>query len=278
MIKTTFLFLLLYVLTGASVNGQSAGKSAEVKTSKRKITVTFQLDLSKEIKNITDLSTIGIRGSVAPLAWDKTYPMTDQDRNNIYEAVISFEVSNPETELEYKYVHSNVTWENTENRKLQLVDTKKLILPSANWNDGPKGSGISKEKQDSIDQKKLFNEIALMDSLLFDAYNTQNLEKLMSFFDEDLEFYHDKGGLTNYEQNREAFKENIGKEFKIRRELVKGSLEVYPVKDYGAMEIGAHQFCHVENGKLDCGTFKFLMIWQKKNGVWKITRVASYDH
>ncbi len=44
------------------------------------------------------------------------------------------------------------------------------------------------------------------------------------------------------------------------------------------MEIGAHQFCHEENGKMDCGTFQFLMIWQKKDGEWKITRVASYDH
>jgi hypothetical protein len=59
---------------------------------------------------------------------------------------------------------------------------------------------------------------------------------------------------------------------------VEGSLEVHPIKDFGAIHIGKHTFCHWENEKNDCGTFKFLMIWQKKNGGWKISRVVSYDH
>lgn len=64
----------------------------------------------------------------------------------------------------------------------------------------------------------------------------------------------------------------------LRRDLVKGSLEVYPIKDFGAVEICAHTFCQMENGKNDCGTFKNIMIWQKKNDQWKVTRVVSYDH
>lgn len=64
----------------------------------------------------------------------------------------------------------------------------------------------------------------------------------------------------------------------IRRDLVPGSLEVYPIRDYGAIEIGAHRFCHVENGKDDCGTFKFVQIWQKQQRGWKVTRVVSYGH
>ncbi|MNC99919.1 hypothetical protein D3C83_183680 [compost metagenome] len=53
---------------------------------------------------------------------------------------------------------------------------------------------------------------------------------------------------------------------------------MYPIPGYGAMEVGVHRFCHVENGKEDCGNFKFVHIWQKKDGQWKITRVVSYDH
>jgi hypothetical protein len=34
----------------------------------------------------------------------------------------------------------------------------------------------------------------------------------------------------------------------------------------------------MENGKEEIGTFKFLMIWQKKRQQWKISRVVSYDH
>jgi len=78
--------------------------------------------------------------------------------------------------------------------------------------------------------------------------------------------------------------DNFGKLFEnnkttgLRRDIVPGSLEVYPIKDYGAVETCLHRFCHVENEKNDCGTFKNVMVWQKKDGVWKVTRVISYDH
>ena len=127
---------------------------------------------------------------------------------------------------------------------------------------------------------ELFAEIAYMDSVMFDAFNARDLNKLMSTFDSSLEFYHDQGGVTNFEQNKinflAAFERN--KTTGLRRDIVPGSMEVYPVKDYGAIETGLHRFCHEENGKQDCGTFKFLHIWQKKNGQWKVTRVVSYDH
>jgi hypothetical protein len=62
------------------------------------------------------------------------------------------------------------------------------------------------------------------------------------------------------------------------RELVDGSLEVYPIKGYGAIEIGAHRFCHTEDGKLDCGTFRFLQVWRFKDGAWKVSRDVSFGH
>lgn len=124
----------------------------------------------------------------------------------------------------------------------------------------------------------LYNEIAHMDSVLFNAFNTHNYEVLKNIFTEDLEFYHDKGGLMNYAQNMASFKNLASNNNGLNRKLVEGSMEVYPVKDYGAIQVGEHTFCHKENGKDDCGTFKFLHIWQKKDGVWKISRVASYDH
>jgi hypothetical protein len=100
----------------------------------------------------------------------------------------------------------------------------------------------------------------------------------MSLFTSDLEFYHDKGGLTNFAQTRESFAKLFAGTPDIRRELVKGSLAVYPIKGHGAVEIGEHVFCHKENGKDDCGTFKFVMIWRKEGESWKISRVISFDH
>ncbi|MBC7875085.1 MAG: nuclear transport factor 2 family protein [Ferruginibacter sp.] len=143
-----------------------------------------------------------------------------------------------------------------------------IIITAINWSN-------AQTKQDSPD---LYKEIAHMDSVLFDAVNTRNLEKLKTLFTDDLEFYHDLSGLTGYQKNMESFKNNFEKNNGLRRELVQGSLEVYPIKDFGAMQIGSHTFCHPENGKLDCGTFKFVHIWQKKDGQWKISRVISYGH
>lgn len=133
-------------------------------------------------------------------------------------------------------------------------------------------------KQDSLSTPGLYKEIAHMDSLLFNALNSQDLSTIAKLFDSNLEFYHDLGGLTNYEQNIKATKSNFSKNNGLRRELVPGSMEVYPIKDYGAIQTGSHIFCHNENGKQDCGTFKFVHVWQKKNDEWKLTRVISYGH
>lgn len=128
--------------------------------------------------------------------------------------------------------------------------------------------------------KELYNEIAHMDSVMFNAFNEQNLEKLAATFAPNLEFYHDKGGLGDFTQTMENFKTLFerNKTSGLRRELVAGTLEIYPIKDFGAVEICAHRFCHTENGKQDCGVFKNIMLWQKKDGAWKVTRVISYDH
>ena len=124
----------------------------------------------------------------------------------------------------------------------------------------------------------LYKEVAHLDSVLFSAFNSRDVAKFNSFFTADLEFYHDKGGLTDYNHTINFMKSVAKNNNKLRRDLVPGTLEVYPIPGYGAIEIGQHRFCHLENGKQDCGNFKFVHIWQKKNGEWKISRVVSYDH
>ena len=143
---------------------------------------------------------------------------------------------------------------------------------------------ISAQAEDQPAKKKaatsgeLFETIARMDSATFDAFNAHEVERLMGMFTDDLEFYHDTGGLTDYRQTKESFGKLFAGTPDIRRDLVKGSLEVYPIKGHGAIEIGEHRFCHKEKGKDDCGTFKFAMIWQKTGETWKISRVISYGH
>jgi Domain of unknown function (DUF4440) len=124
----------------------------------------------------------------------------------------------------------------------------------------------------------LFQTIQSLDTQLFDAYNHCDLDKFGSLLADDLEFYHDVGGFSRSRQTTvEAVKNNICG--KVTRELVPGTLEVYPIANYGAVEIGVHRFHHPgqENVK-PVGEAKFIHLWQNKDGVWKVTRVISFDH
>ncbi|HEX3128378.1 MAG TPA: nuclear transport factor 2 family protein [Thermoanaerobaculia bacterium] len=135
--------------------------------------------------------------------------------------------------------------------------------------------------QSKEDHDKLFQTIASLDAEMFGAYNKCDLEKLGSFFTEDLEFYHDQTGLSRGRQSMiDSVKQYICG--KVRRELVEGSLEVYPLQHYGAVEVGEHRFCDPRVYNTTCGeksgVAKFVMLWQNTDGTWKITRVISYDH
>lgn len=122
----------------------------------------------------------------------------------------------------------------------------------------------------------LFQTVSALDTKLFDAYNHCDLDTLGKMVADDLEFYHDKTGLSVGKQAfLDAIKQNICG--KVHRTLVPGTLEVYPLNGYGAVEIGVHRFTHpgLDN---ELGEAKFVTIWQNKDGSWKITRVISYDH
>jgi hypothetical protein len=123
---------------------------------------------------------------------------------------------------------------------------------------------------------ELYKTIAGLDTAMFEAYNHCELDKLGSFVTDDLEFYHDQTGLSLGRQNLvDAVRNNICG--KVHRELVAGSLEVYPLKGYGAVEIGVHRFTHPD-APGNHGAAKFVMLWQLKDGAWKISRVISFDH
>jgi Domain of unknown function (DUF4440) len=127
-------------------------------------------------------------------------------------------------------------------------------------------------------QAELDKAIASLDAALFDSYNRCDLEKFSSFFVDDVEFYHDQGGVTLGRQKlTESVKNNICG--KVTRELVSGTLQVYYMKGYGAVEMGVHRFHHPGHEDTEpVGEGKFIHLWQYKDGAWKITRVVSYDH
>jgi len=126
-------------------------------------------------------------------------------------------------------------------------------------------------------QEELNKAITSLDAALFDAYNKCDLVKFGSLIDENVEFYHDQAGVVlGSPALVEAVKNNICG--KVTRELVAGSLQIYPMKGYGAIEMGTHLFHHPGHPEIGDGEGKFVHLWQYKDGAWKVTRVLSYDH
>ena len=127
------------------------------------------------------------------------------------------------------------------------------------------------------DDKKLYDTIVHLDSTFFAAYNncTLQLEEYAAFYSDSIEFYHDKGGLSTSKKDVvEGTKKNICG--KVTRELVKESVEVYPIKGYGAIEMGLHMFHNNQEKQTDPPKIsKFIVFWQNKNNEWKITKVVS---
>jgi hypothetical protein len=137
--------------------------------------------------------------------------------------------------------------------------------------------GINASAQSTAQLDSLFTTIKSLDTKLFDAYNQCDLATLGAMVSDDLEFYHDQTGLSvGKAPFLVAFKQNICG--KVQRALLPDTLEVYPLKGYGAVEVGIHRFHHPGHPEDGVGDAKFITLWQNKGGAWKVTRVISYYH
>jgi Domain of unknown function (DUF4440) len=126
-------------------------------------------------------------------------------------------------------------------------------------------------------QADLDKAVMALDTALFDAYNRCDLAKFASLLDDNVEFYHDQGGVT---LGKEALTDSIKKNIcgaDVRRELVPGTFQAHYMKGFGAVELGVHRFYHSKPNN-PTGEGRFITLWQFKDGAWKITRAISYDH
>ncbi len=126
----------------------------------------------------------------------------------------------------------------------------------------------------------LKDTIAALDRDVFDSFNRcsdpQQLHKHAGYFDPAVEFYHDTGGVT---WTRDAMLANTRKYVcgNFTRELIPGTLEVFAIKDFGALARGQHRFCDSKTHACD-GLADFTILWRHQDGQWQITRVMSYAH
>jgi ketosteroid isomerase-like protein len=152
-----------------------------------------------------------------------------------------------------------------------------LVLPRSAAAQNPPTPSIP--ALDKIENQDDLNRAGTaLDAALFDAYNRCDLDKFASFLADDIEFYHDQGGVT---LGKAALTDSVKKNIcgKVTRELVPASLKIYHMKGYGFVEMGVHRFHHPGHDDTEgVGEAQFVHLWQYKDGAWKITRVISYDH
>jgi hypothetical protein len=134
---------------------------------------------------------------------------------------------------------------------------------------------------------KLTATILHLDSAFWNAYNNCDTARFKDFVTDDVEFYHDKGGVTSGAKSLiESLDKNIcgHADSRIRREAIAGTVKVYPMQNgneiYGAIISGEHDFYITEKGKPEyhSGTANFEQLWLLKSGSWKMARILSYNH
>jgi len=114
-----------------------------------------------------------------------------------------------------------------------------------------------------------------MDSELFEAaFVTCNAQTFRAIFTDDAEFYHDRTGASYGEAVRTL--KSCPRDSGVTRTLVPGSLEVYPMHDYGAIQIGRHTFAR--RGEPGSEEAQFVHLWKRDGSNWRLARVLSFDH
>ena len=124
---------------------------------------------------------------------------------------------------------------------------------------------------------------AVLFATMFDRCDPAALADLVS---DDLEFYHDRGGLTatrtafiaDYAKGCEARK--APNAWRSRRELVPGTMKIYAIPGVGAVEEASHLFYERQGDGPETlvGRARFSMLWRLENGHWRLARAFSIDH
>lgn len=136
-------------------------------------------------------------------------------------------------------------------------------------------------------------------SILTDVIRARDAEFFHIYFDkcepakvramvtDDLEMYHDKGGVVA--RGAQVFVDDYAKSctaklkpdaWRSRRELVAASLNVHPVPGFGAIEEGDHVFYERKGDgpEKKAGIAHFVQLWALMPDGWKLSRIFSYAH
>ena len=121
------------------------------------------------------------------------------------------------------------------------------------------------------------------DTRFWQAYNACDMATMGALLTPDVEFYHDKTGLTT---SRAGVIESLRKgpcadpHMHLRRAPVDGSIAYFPLAGGFALLSGQHRFYMRHDGGAETldGQADFMTVWQRQDGRWRMHRVLSYAH
>jgi hypothetical protein len=123
------------------------------------------------------------------------------------------------------------------------------------------------------------------DDAYWAAYNAADPDAMNAWLADDVEFYHDRGGIVIGKPALAAV--NAGMKtmpVKLRREAVPGTLHFFPMRKgddiYGVLVTGEHQFYIHPQGKPErrVGRSYFSNLMLLKDRQWRVARIYSYEH
>jgi hypothetical protein len=114
-----------------------------------------------------------------------------------------------------------------------------------------------------------------MDAALFEAtFVSCDAGKFRAVFTEDAKFYCDKTGASFGEATKVL--KSRPRDSGVTCTLVPGSLDVYPMQGYGAVQMGRQVFAR--KGEPRSEEAKFVHLWKREIGGWLGCSASSIGH
>ncbi len=163
-----------------------------------------------------------------------------------------------------------------------MTRTQKILSTAAL---AAASSGTAAQAVDAVPetQESVAANLKQLDAKLFKAaFETCEMDVVSGLLADDLEFYHDRDGLSY--TTADAFIADVKRDCGGgKRVLVEDSLTTHMIGDFGAMQHGRHEFHQVMPDGSSIAREKgvFMHMWKRDAAGpagWKISRVISYDH
>ncbi|WP_430413918.1 nuclear transport factor 2 family protein [Parasphingorhabdus sp.] len=164
-----------------------------------------------------------------------------------------------------------------------MTRTQKILSAAALATTGAGGAAQAETSAAAETEESVAANLKQLDAKLFAAaFETCEMDVVTGLLADDLEFYHDRDGLSY--TTADAFIADVKRDCGGgKRVLVEDSLTTHMIGDFGAMQHGRHEFHQVMPDGSSIAREKgvFMHMWKRDDDApsgWKVSRIISYDH